>query len=205
IELFDQFAAERAAIAVDDHNRHVLDVRRRGIAQHRELDDRRNNQQPEKARALTQLRELFPHQRQDPRLHRRASLAADRPSTTDANTAIALIGASSAAGPRPFKTTPRNATRKYFAGTTVVTYCKPSGMLEIGKMKPESMNVGRKAISMDIWNATCCVGATVDTSRPVPSAPARNRKITRLKVNQSPRIGRPNSPIAAITTSSADA
>ena len=28
-------------------------------------------------------------------------------------------------------------------------YCRPIGMLAIGKMKPDSMNVGRNAISID--------------------------------------------------------
>ena len=77
-----------------------------------------------------------------------ASLAALSPSTAIANAAIAAIGATRSAGPSPLSTTPRSAIRKYLAGTMVVTAWRKGGMLEIGKMKPESMNVGRKAMSI---------------------------------------------------------
>ena len=78
-------------------------------------------------------------------------------------------------------------------------------MLEIGKMKPDSISVGRNEISSAIWNATCCVSATVEISRPVPSAPTRNSDSATSSASQLPRIGRPNSTIDARMISAADA
>ena len=78
------------------------------------------------------------------------------------------------------------------------------GMLEIGKMKPDSMIVGSSEISSAIWNATCCVSATVEISRPVPSAPTRKSDSATSSGSQLPRIGRPNSTIEARMISAAD-
>ena len=72
-------------------------------------------------------------------------------------------------------------------------------------MKPDSMIVGSSEISSAIWNATCCVSATVEISSPVPSAPTRNSDSASSSASQLPRIGRPNSTIDARMISAAEA
>ena len=52
--------------------------------------------------------------------------------------------------------------------------CTTVGMLEIGKMNPDRMNVGRNDDSSATWNATCCVSAIVEISSPCACAPTRN-------------------------------
>ena len=59
VELRDQVAARADAIAVRDDHRHVLDVRRRRIAEQRQLDDRRDDDDAEETRVLAQLEELL--------------------------------------------------------------------------------------------------------------------------------------------------
>ena len=46
-------------------------------------------------------------------------------------------------------------------------------MLATSKMKPEKNSPGRNATSIAIWLARNCVRATVEISRPTPSATSR--------------------------------
>jgi hypothetical protein len=62
VEPRNQLAALRRVVLIDHHHRHVLDVGRRGIAEERQLDDRRDEDHAEEPRVLPQLQELFPHQ-----------------------------------------------------------------------------------------------------------------------------------------------
>ena len=70
-------------------------------------------------------------------------------------------------------------------------------MFGIGKMKPDSRNVGRNARIRTTWNANSCDSATVETSSPVPSAPSRNSVVAARSDPHEPRIGSSNSHIAA--------
>src|SRR5919197_5404400 len=78
-------------------------------------------------------------------------------------------------------------------------------MLEIGKMNPDSINVGRNDDSKAAWKATCCVSANVEITSPVPSAPTMNSDNASRSENQFPRMGNWNRTIAASTISAADA
>ena len=61
----------------------LRDVGGRRIAQQRQLDHRRDDDDPEQLRRAAQLEELLPDQRADAATHRRVSLTAARPSTND--------------------------------------------------------------------------------------------------------------------------
>ena len=76
VEAADQPAAGLAAVAVDDQQRHVLDVGGGGVAQHRQLDDRRQHDDAEQARIGAQLDQLLADQVRHPRQGRRHALTA---------------------------------------------------------------------------------------------------------------------------------
>ena len=61
-EAVHQLAAGRRSIGVDDRQRNVLHVGRRRVAKDIELDDRREDDDAEKARVLPQLQQLLFHQ-----------------------------------------------------------------------------------------------------------------------------------------------
>src|SRR6185436_4682603 len=148
LESAHQVAALAGAILVDDHERYIADVRRRRIPEHRQLDDGRHDDDAEQARVLTELQELFADDvQQSAHAHWRRSLREARPRIATAKMASATRSDQKTSGPTPFSTIPRNATRKYRAGTMCVITCRNSGMLEIGKMNPDSMSVGRNDVS----------------------------------------------------------
>ena len=84
VEAGDEIAARRRAIAVGDDDRHVLHVGRRRVSEHRELDDRRDDDEAEEPRVLPQLEEFLPDQASEP-LHQCRS----RARRTDASVSIA--------------------------------------------------------------------------------------------------------------------
>ena len=54
-----------------------------------------------------------------------------------------------------------------------MTTCSHTGMIRIWKMKPESRIAGSIEAIRPAWNASACVLAIVEISRPKPSAPNR--------------------------------
>src|SRR6185503_16300586 len=78
-------------------------------------------------------------------------------------------------------------------------------MLLIGKMKPESISVGRNDVRSAIWNATCCDSAIVEISTPNASAPTRKSDTQAMSAVHEPRTGRSNSTIDTATTPSDEA
>ena len=70
-------------------------------------------------------------------------------------------------------------------------------MLAIGKMNPESISVGSRETTAASWKATCCVSATVEINRPSACALTRNSERASSSTTHDPRIGSPNSTIAA--------
>ena len=59
LEAADQLAALGGPILIDDDQRNVAHIRRRRIAKHRQLNDRRDDDDAEEARILPQLQELL--------------------------------------------------------------------------------------------------------------------------------------------------
>ena len=91
----NQLAAGRGPVAVRDHDRHVLDVGRRGITEHGQLQDRRDDHDPEQARVHAAARET-------PSRSARAGAACSGP---------ALLARRSDARPaRPSRTAPARRT-----------------------------------------------------------------------------------------------
>src|SRR6185436_18573001 len=80
-----------------------------------------------------------------------------------------------------------------------VTTWRKVGMLEIGKIKPESINVGRNDVSSASRKATCWLSAMLEMSRPKASAPTRNNDTMPTSTTHEPRIGMSNNRIAATT------
>jgi len=66
VESGDEVPARGRMIAIGDDDRHVLHVGRGGVAEHRQLDDRRDDDEAEQPRVLAQLEELFPHEMAEP-------------------------------------------------------------------------------------------------------------------------------------------
>ena len=108
------------SVRVDNHDRHVFDVRGRRISEHRELNDRRHDDNAEQPRVLPQLQHFFTHQMDDAR-HVRAYVPArhSRPSRTDASVsaiaakmASASMSCQNAWSGAPLSTIARSATRK---------------------------------------------------------------------------------------------
>ncbi len=61
VEARDQLAASRGSVLIDDDHRHVAHVGGRRVAEHRQLDDRRDEDHAEQPRVLPQLQQLLPH------------------------------------------------------------------------------------------------------------------------------------------------
>ncbi len=103
-----------AAIAVDDHDRDVAHVGRGGVAENRELHDRRHEDDAEDARVLAQLEDLLPHHEENAsHTSIDASAALDASvSMTAAKMASAASCVQNVARPAPLSTMARSATMK---------------------------------------------------------------------------------------------
>ena len=75
------------AVGIDNHDRHVFDVGRRRIAEHGELNDRRDDDDAEQPRILPQLQQLLAHEMDERGSCRLAYVPArhSRPRRTDAS------------------------------------------------------------------------------------------------------------------------
>ena len=78
-------------------------------------------------------------------------------------------------------------------------------MLAMGKMNPESTNVGRSEMSNPMRNASACESTSVDTSSPVPRAPMRKRETANSSRSHEPRTGRSKSSMDAVMIRNAEA
>ena len=117
----DQLAASRGSVLIDDDHRHVAHVGGRGVAEHRQLDDRRDEDHGEQPRILPELQQFLPHDvpeaphvRPTPSLRRIAA----RPVTMAAKRASAP-----ASRQRPRTRCPSAARRGARPGSTAPARC----------------------------------------------------------------------------------
>ena len=73
-------------------------------------------------------------------------------------------------------------------------------MLEIGKLKPERMNIGFKTKKFDA-NACCCVVHNVEMSNPIDNVLSRNRQVPPNSRNGLPTNGTLNQSMPTAATS----
>jgi hypothetical protein len=90
----------------------------------------------------------------------------------------------------------------HFAGMILLIICKGRGILEIGKIKPESMITGSINPIKDSIIAVCCVFEMVEIRIPKDSADMINKILSRASRNRLPSMGIPNTntPKDTITT-----
>ena len=116
LEPRNQLAAGGGPVLVHHDQRHVADVGRGGIAEHRELEERRQDDDAEQARILPELEEFLANEVQDARhwpvahSRLRRSEASDR--TIAANTTSAAMSCQKTETPTPLSTIARSAIRK---------------------------------------------------------------------------------------------
>ena len=113
----NQVAAGRGVIGVDDDDRHVLDVGRRRVAEHVQLDDRRQDHDAKQPRVLAQFQDFLAHQMEHSsqrrsHAHSRFSRSDASPMATVAKIASATRSCQNAVMSAPFSTMARKATRK---------------------------------------------------------------------------------------------
>ena len=80
----------------------------------------------------------------------------------------------------------------HLAGMMLLMICKGRGMLESGKMNPESMITGNISPINDIIIAVCCELETVEISIPKESAVIMNKMLSSANRKRLPSIGIPN-------------
>src|SRR5678816_899061 len=109
----DRFPALARHILIDDDQRNVPNVGRRRITEHRELNDRRDDDDAEEARILPQLQEFLADDvGESCQAHCLLTRTEASARTTTAYTTRAMTSGRKSAGPTPLSTIPRRATRK---------------------------------------------------------------------------------------------
>ena len=74
----------------------------------------------------------------------------------------------------------------HLAGMILLMICKGKGMLEMGKMKPESMITGNMSPIKEIIMAVCCELETVDIKIPKERAVMMNKIVSKARRNRLP-------------------
>ncbi len=129
VEPLHELAARRRSVRVGDDDRDVPDVGGGRVAEHQELQDRREDDDHEEAAVLLELDELLPDEEPDAaealpegwerhQVHCLLNLTDASASMIAAKIVRAARSCQSVASPAPFSTMPRSAIRKYRAGTT---------------------------------------------------------------------------------------
>lgn len=80
----------------------------------------------------------------------------------------------------------------HLAGMILLTICIGNGILEIGKMNPESMITGSINPNNESIMAVCCELETVEIRIPSESAVMMNKMLSKASRNRFPCIGIPN-------------
>lgn len=104
--------------------------------------------------------------------------------------------------PTPFNKMPLMIIINHLAGMMLLMICMGNGILDIGKIKPESMITGNINPNNDIIIAVCCEFETVEMSIPNESAVIIKRTLSNASKNKLPSIGILNTkkPKETITT-----
>ena len=77
----------------------------------------------------------------------------------------------------------------HFAGIKLLIICMGKGILEMGKIKPESIITGSISPNKDIIMAVCCELETVEINIPNESAEIMNKTLSKASKNRLPSIG----------------
>ena len=77
----------------------------------------------------------------------------------------------------------------HLAGIILLIICKGSGILEMGKMKPESMITGSINPIKESIIAVCCELETVEIKMPKESAVVMNNTVSKANKNRFPSTG----------------
>ena len=104
--------------------------------------------------------------------------------------------------PTPFNKIPLMIIINHLAGIMLLMICMGKGILEIGKIKPESMITGNINPNNEIIIAVCCEFEIVEMRIPNESAVIIKRTLSNASKNKLPSIGILNTkkPNATITT-----
>ena len=104
--------------------------------------------------------------------------------------------------PIPFNKIPLMIIINHLAGIILLMICMGKGILEIGKIKPESMITGSINPNNEIIIAVCCELETVEMRIPSESAVTIKRTLSKANKNKLPSIGILNTknPKETITT-----
>jgi hypothetical protein len=77
----------------------------------------------------------------------------------------------------------------HLAGMMLLMICKGNGILEMGKIKPESMMTGSINPINESIIAVCCEFETVDINMPNESAVVMNKTLSKANKNRFPSTG----------------
>ena len=77
----------------------------------------------------------------------------------------------------------------HFAGMILLITCMGNGILEIGKIKPESMITGSIRPNKEIIMAVCCEFETVEINMPNERAEIMNKTLSKASKNKLPSTG----------------
>ena len=104
----------------------------------------------------------------------------------------------------PTKNRDSKQVTRYFAGMIWEMPRIISGILEISKTNPDSINAGRNDTTMEIWEAKNWFLVLADIIRPVPRAVNKNMADTMSKGKMEPLNGTPNKNMEMIEQISID-
>ena len=88
--------------------------------------------------------------------------------------------------PTPLSITPLRMMMNHFAGITLLIYCSGNGILDKGKINPESRITGSISPISDIISAACWVFARVDINTPRAKEVMINKMLSTPKRNKLP-------------------
>jgi hypothetical protein len=77
----------------------------------------------------------------------------------------------------------------HFAGMILLITCMGNGILEMGKIKPESMITGSISPNKEIIMAVCCELETVEINMPNERAEIMNKILSNASNNKLPSMG----------------
>ena len=77
----------------------------------------------------------------------------------------------------------------HLAGMMLLMICKGNGILEIGKMNPESKITGNMSPKSEIIMAVCCESDKVEIKIPSVRAQMMNKTLSKANRNKLPSMG----------------
>lgn len=77
----------------------------------------------------------------------------------------------------------------HLAGMMLLMICKGNGILEIGKMNPESKITGNISPNSEIIIAVCCESDNVEINIPSAKAQMMNKTLSKASKNRLPSMG----------------